>query len=81
VIVRGVAMLAVAATVLAAAGPASAEPDPATPDAATPAVADAAAPPVDDGKVASTPPATTKSPDGWTLKISPRTRRRCRRRR
>lgn len=63
-------MLAVAATVLAAAGPASAEPDPATPDAATPAVADAAAPPVDDGKVASTPPATTKSPDGWTLKIS-----------
>ena len=29
-----------------------------------------AAVPVDDGKVDSTPPATTKSPDGWTLTIS-----------
>jgi len=56
-----------------AVAPASADPDPAAPDAAQPVAAevpDAAAPPVDDGKVASTPPATTKSPDGWTLTIS-----------
>ncbi len=63
-------MLTVVAAFLAAAGPAAADPDPASPDAAPPAVAEAAAPPVDDGKVASTPPATTKSPDGWTLTIS-----------
>jgi hypothetical protein len=49
---------------------AGADPDPAAPDAAQPVAADPAAPPVDDGKVASTPPATTKSPDGWTLTIA-----------
>ena len=49
---------------------AGADPDPAAPDAAQPVAAEAAAPPVDDGRVESTPPATTKSPDGWTLTIS-----------
>lgn len=51
---------------------AGADPDPAAPDAAQPVAADPAAPPVDDGRVASTPPATTKSPDGWTLTIAPK---------
>ena len=53
----------------AAAAPDGAEPDPATPDvqqvaAATPD------PAIDDGTVSSGEPATTKSPDGWTLTIS-----------
>jgi hypothetical protein len=70
VIVRGVAVAAVV-TVMMTAGPASADPDPVTPDGSTATVAAAeAAPPVDDGKVASTPPATTKAPDGATLTIS-----------
>ena len=69
-IVRGVAVAAVV-TVMMTAGPASADPDPVTPDGSTATVAAAeAAPPVDDGKVASTPPATTKAPDGATLTIS-----------
>jgi hypothetical protein len=34
------------------------------------AATDPGAPPVDDGKVVSSPPATTKSPDGWTLTLS-----------
>jgi len=70
VIVRGVAVAAVV-TVMMTAGPASADPDPVTPDGSTATVAAAeVAPPVDDGKVASTPPATTKAPDGATLTIS-----------
>jgi hypothetical protein len=70
---RGVSVLMVAAALMATAAPASAEPDPATPDPAVVAVAAAdAAPPVDDGKVASSPPATTKAPDGTTLTISAR---------
>ena len=63
-------MLAVAATVLVAAGPASAEPDPATrmpPHLPSPTPRRHR---WTTEKVASTPPATTKSPDGWTLKIS-----------
>ncbi|MEI7545870.1 MAG: MspA family porin [Mycobacteriaceae bacterium] len=69
-IVRGVAVAAVV-TVMMTAGPASADPDPVTPDGSTATVAAAeVAPPVDDGKVASTPPATTKAPDGATLTIS-----------
>ena len=28
--------------------------------------------PVDDGRVESSPPKTTNSPDGWTLTVSPR---------
>ncbi len=54
---------------LLSAAPAWADPDAAAPDAAQP-VAAAADPPVDDGRVESTGPATTKSPDGWTLTIS-----------
>lgn len=58
----------------AAMAPASADPDPTAPDAAQPVSAEvpdpAAAPPVDDGRVQSTPPATTTAPDGWTLTIS-----------
>ncbi|WP_442930434.1 MspA family porin [Mycobacterium sp. NBC_00419] len=56
-----------------AVAPASADPDPAAPDAQPVAAAapdPAAAPPVDDGRVESTPPAVTKSPDGWTLTVS-----------
>jgi len=62
------------------AAPAAAEPDPVAPDPmATVAAAEAApgadpaalsAAPVDDGKVVSTPPATTKAPDGTVLTIS-----------
>jgi len=70
VIVRGVAVAA-AVAVMVSAAPASADPDPVTPDGSTAMVAAAeAAPPVDDGKVASTPPATTKAPDGATLTVS-----------
>ena len=69
-IVRGVAVAAVVAVMVSAA-PASADPDPVAPDGSTAMVAAAeAAPPVDDGKVASTPPATTKAPDGATLTVS-----------
>jgi hypothetical protein len=70
-LVRGAAVMVLVGSLLTAA-PASADPDPGTPDAATPVSAPVpdAAPPVDDGRVASTPPATTKSPDGWTLTIS-----------
>lgn len=69
--VRGVSVLVAAAVMLVTAAPASADPEPATPDPAVATVAAAeAAPPVDDGKVASSPPATTKAPDGATLTIS-----------
>ena len=68
---RGVSVLMVAVATVATAATASAEPDPATPDPAVATVAAAeAAPPIDDGKVASSPPATTKAPDGATLTIS-----------
>jgi hypothetical protein len=72
--VRGVAVLAVAAAMLASASPAAADPEPAPPDPAVAVVAadapPAAVPPVDDGKVVSSPPATTTAPDGTTLTIS-----------
>ena len=73
--VRGGSVLVVLAALMATASPASAEPEPATPDPMTTvAAAEAGAPveagpPVDDGKVASTPAATTKSPDGATLTL------------
>lgn len=74
--VRGAALaacLAVSAAMAAAPGPAMADPDP-DPDTATiqqVAAADpGAVPPVDDGKVVSSPPETTKSPDGWTMTVS-----------
>lgn len=59
----------VAVVVTAAAGPAAAEPDPVTPDV-QPVAAAVPEPAVDDGKVSSGEPTTTKSPDGWTLTIS-----------
>lgn len=66
----GAAAVAVAVA-LATSLPAAADPEPAGPEGAgTPVtVTTDAAPPV-DGRVASTAPATTKSPDGWTLMIS-----------
>ena len=67
----------VIAPLIALAGPAAADPAPADPGAVQPvAVADPgapapdAAPPVDDGKVVSSPPQSTTSPDGWTLTVS-----------
>jgi MspA len=60
--------------VLASAAPVVADPGaaPVTTQAATDPVADAGPPPppVDDGRVESTPLVTTKSPDGWTLTMS-----------
>jgi hypothetical protein len=75
VVVRRAALIALVGTLLATPVPASADPDPGGPDLSQPVAAaepaiDPAAPPVDDGRVASTPPAITKSPDGWTLTIS-----------
>ena len=76
---RGAALIAVVGTLLATAVPAAADPDPPAPDvAAAPASAAAPAPApdappapaVDDGKVLSSPPVSTVSPDGWTLTIS-----------
>lgn len=72
------AVLAAVVCALITAAPATAEPDPVVPDvtaaAAEPTFAPVAAteaePPVDDGTVASSPPQTTTSPDGWTLTIS-----------
>ena len=58
-----------AAALIALAGAASADPvDPAGPEI-QPVAAAEAAPPVDDGKVASTPPITDKSPDGWVMTV------------
>ncbi|MBB3750519.1 hypothetical protein FHT44_003014 [Mycolicibacterium sp. BK634] len=74
-VVRHAVLMALVGTLLATPVPAWADPDPGGPDlgqpvAAAEPVADPATPPVDDGKVMSTPPATTNSPDGWTLAIS-----------
>ena len=58
-----------AVAVIALAGPASADPiDPAGPDI-QPVAGVEAAPPADDGKVASTPPITDTSPDGWIMTV------------
>jgi hypothetical protein len=57
------------AILMTIAGPASADPaDPNGPDI-QPVAGVEAAPPADDGKVASTPPVTEKSPDGWTMTV------------
>lgn len=71
---RLVAPTLVAALTLAgflAAAPASADPDsdpqPVAADGVPPDVAVA---PIDNGEVASTPPAVKKAPDGWTLTVS-----------
>lgn len=64
---RSAAIAAVA--VIALAGPASADPiDPAGPDI-QPVAGVEAAPPADDGKVASTPPISDTSPDGWIMTV------------
>ncbi|MFG1932336.1 MspA family porin [Mycobacterium sp. NPDC048908] len=63
-LVRPVAALVVCALVCASAAP------PASADPATEAVAADAATPVDDGRVDSSPPATTNAPDGWTQTVS-----------
>jgi hypothetical protein len=71
---RCAAVLAAGALLLGGAGPASADPDPdlVAVDAAGAAPVDpaAAVPPVDDGRVESSPPATLKAPDNWVLKVS-----------
>ena len=65
--IRSAVIAAVA--VIALAGPASADPiDPAGPDI-QPVAGVEAAPPADDGKVASTPPITDTSPDGWIMTV------------
>ena len=65
---RGVAGFACA--MVASAGPAWADPvDPAGPDVQPVAAAEAAPPPVDDGKVISSPPEIAKTLDGWTITI------------
>ncbi len=82
---RGMAVVAAVGVLLAApAGADPGPPPPAVPPPATPgaeavapvAAADPgavpAAPPAPDGKVASSPPNSTISPDGWTLTVSAR---------
>ena len=55
---------------LTSAGPAWADPvDPAGPDIQPVAAAEGAPPPVDDGKVISPPPDSTKALDGWTISV------------
>jgi hypothetical protein len=69
---RGAAVLAVVGALMSAA-PVAAEPDPVAPGPAptiAPIAATTPGPPVDDGRVASAPPQTTTSPDGWTLSLS-----------
>ena len=59
-----------AAAIVASAGPAAADPaDPAGPEIQPVAAAEAAPLPVDDGKVVSPPPDTTKAMDGWTISV------------
>jgi len=82
---RSVVTLATCAVLGCSAAPAAADPGPdpqlvgavdsPTPGGAVPAAdpgapPDPAAPPVDDGRVESSPPANTKSPDGWSLTVS-----------
>lgn len=76
--VRGLpaaAALVCSLAVFVTAAPAAADPEPGTP--AVQPVAVTVSPgagepgvPVDDGKVASSPPEVTTAPDGWTLRIS-----------
>ena len=67
--------LACSLAVFVAAAPAAADPESGPPDVQPVAVTvppgpGEAAPPVDDGKVPSSPPEITTAPDGWTLRIS-----------
>lgn len=75
---RYAVLVAVIGTLMAPVGMAAADPEPPVPGIAAPAdptvvpaaVTDPGPPPIDDGKVVSNPPATTTSPDGWTLTLS-----------
>ena len=70
---RYVVTLATCVVIGCSAAPAAAAPGAApTANGPTDPVADAGPPPppVEDGLVESTPPVTTKSPDGWTLTVS-----------
>ena len=73
-VLRGAAAALFACVSIGFAGAAPVAADPGVAPAAdgpTESVADAGAPPpVDDGRVASTAPVTTKSPDGWALTVS-----------
>ena len=67
-LVRPMAVLAVCVLICALAAPiASADPETEAVSAEVPAPEAA---PVDDGRVESSPPKTTNSPDGWTLTVS-----------
>jgi len=70
VLVRPMAVLAACVLICALAAPiASADPETEAVSAEVPAPETA---PVDDGRVESSPPKTTNSPDGWTLTVSAR---------
>ncbi|MGY4712495.1 MspA family porin [Mycolicibacterium sp. CBM1] len=68
--VRRAALVGLVGIVLTAPAQAAADPDSGDVEAVQPVAAVDAAPPVDDGRVESSPPATTTSPDGWTLTVS-----------
>ena len=69
---RCVVALATCVAIGCSAAPAAADPGaaPAADSGAPPPPGDQSVPPVDDSRVESTPPVTTKSPDGWTLSVS-----------
>lgn len=74
VVCRIAAVLASMVVSLTLPPPVVADPDPVPPPAdaaaAAPEAAPDAGPPPDDGRIPSAAPATTKTPDGWTLTIS-----------
>jgi MspA protein len=73
VLVRRLAVLTACAVTCVLATPiATAEPEtePVSADAPAPEAAPPEAAPVDDGRVESSPPTTTHTPDGWTLTLS-----------
>jgi len=73
VLVRPMAVLAACVLICALATPiASADPETEAVSAEVPAPEAAPPPPADDGRVESSPPKTTISPDGWTLTVSAR---------
>ena len=72
-LVRPMAVLAACVLMCASATPiASADPETEAVSADVPAPEAAPPPPADDGRVESSPPKTTISPDGWTLTVSAR---------
>jgi hypothetical protein len=71
--VRPMAVLAACVLLCALPAPiAAADPDTEAVSAEVPAPEAAPPPPPDDGRVESSPPKTTHSPDGWTLTVSAR---------